>query len=171
MPQIGEIKHGRDLGKKQLLVKYIWLPCKLCGKERWVSFYHRTNMCRDCQLVVLHSNTGRKNPSWKGGRYVERYVHILLSKDDFFYSMADNRGYIFEHRYIMAKHLNRCLLSWEIVHHRNGIKTDNRLENLELLATSKQHLPDMLTRAKIRRLEKEVIFLKERITNLERGRE
>ena len=167
MPQNGDIKHGKDLGKKQSSVKYIWLPCRLCGKGRWVVFYHRTNMCRDCQLAKLHSSIGRKNPSWTGGRYVERYVHILLPKDSFFYSMVDNRGYILEHRLVMAKYLNRCLLPWEIVHHKNGIKTDNRIENLELLPTSKQHLPDTLARARIRRLEKEIKFLNERIRKLE----
>ena len=45
---------------------------------------------------------------------------------------------ILEHRYVYEQYYNCCLLPWVHIHHKNGIKHDNRIENLQPL-TASQH--------------------------------
>jgi hypothetical protein len=82
------------------------------------------------------ANTGPNHWNWKGGRYIRQgYVVVYLPDNPS--SKAD--GYIFEHRLVMEQHLGRLLTSNETVHHKNGIKTDNRIENLELVSHNGPH--------------------------------
>lgn len=73
---------------------------------------------------------GNKN-NWKGGRIYHRNGYVLIRRPD--HPNAYRDGYILEHRLVMSEVLGRPLESWEIVHHENGIKDDNRIENLELI--------------------------------------
>ncbi|MFD9069181.1 HNH endonuclease [Streptomyces lasiicapitis] len=64
---------------------------------------------------------------------------------------ADHRGHILEHILIMSQYLGRPLLAGENVHHRNGVRGDNRLENLELWSRrqpSGQRIADKVAWAK-----------------------
>lgn len=54
--------------------------------------------------------------------------------------MSDKRGEIYEHRLVMSKKLGRPLKSYEHVHHRNKVRSDNRPENLELFSTQRDHV-------------------------------
>jgi hypothetical protein len=119
-----------------------------------------TDNLRRWGIPKIKRNMSMENhPQWKGGRVLsnEGYWDVRVSPDDFFYPMArSNNGYVREHRLIMAKYLNRRLLPWEVVHHKNGIKTDNRLENLQLLSSKKVHLPDTVSHSLITKLESKI---------------
>lgn len=95
--------------------------------------------------------------NWKGGYPIASngYVLAKVGKD---HHLADVRGYAYEHRMVAENKLGRRLQVGEIAHHINGIKTDNRPENLEIVKSRKHHgvrhrqrdkglrLPDQLNR-------------------------
>ncbi len=58
-------------------------------------------------------------------------------------------GWIFQHRIVMEKYLGRYLTRDERIHHENGMKTDNRIENLKLFANHSEHLKYHLSDPKL----------------------
>lgn len=98
-----------------------------------------------------------KATNWKGGEYMTRgYRVVMLSESEaqIYASMAKN-NYVPEHRLRMARKLGRPLLSSEVVHHRNGVKTDNRLRNLELTDNATHKRDHQAIVRELRRLRRE----------------
>lgn len=165
MPILGQKKYGRELNFKDKKHCFVWAKCPNCQRERWVCCrsWHKDEFVR-CHRCAMGLKGGANHPNWKGGvvKHTEGYTEIWLDHRDFFYPMVSRGSYVAEHRLVMARHLGRCLLPWEVVHHRNGIRTDNRLENLQLLNGPQYHIVDMATKAYIRRLENKIRKLEAR---------
>ena len=77
---------------------------------------------------------GELSPSWKGGRrsYPSHGGYVMLR-------IAPNKR-MFEHRFLMEKYLRRKLKPGEVVHHRNGDPSDNRIENLVVCKSAGRHI-------------------------------
>jgi len=91
--------------------------CEYCGDEYYVkpSIVHRRKYCsRSC------NNNGRRTGHTDESGYV--------------YETHDGVKYS-QHRLVMSRHLGRELHPDETVHHINGVRNDNRIENLELWST------------------------------------
>ena len=78
---------------------------------------------------------GELHPHWKGGRKISQGYVLVLKPD---HPNANKTGYVREHVLIMSLHLGRPIAANEVVHHINGIRDDNRLENLVLM-TRQEH--------------------------------
>jgi hypothetical protein len=111
---------------------------------------------------LRHDQEGAKNPNWKGGIYVNDvgYVYIKVRN----HPDTLSNGYIPEHRYVMEKKIGRRLSKWEHVHHINGVKGDNRPENLELVNAQTHNLITMLEN-RVKTLEAENRILREKINH------
>lgn len=87
-----------------------------------------------CKKAVSQAKKGKikeHSSHWKGGRRIEKNTGYIL-----IWSSEEQR-YLREHRIIMENHLGRKLQDSEDVHHINGIKNDNRIENLKVISKSK----------------------------------
>lgn len=138
--------------------KYYWNVRCDCGTVKAVGKHHLGKGTKSCGCMIGKTQkTGSDSPSWKGGRRIEDgYVLMYLPS----HPRSKSNGYVREHTLVMEKKIGRYLLQDENVHHVNGVKHDNRPNNLELWSKSQpsgQRVEDKL------RWAKEIIKLYDKI--------
>lgn len=116
---------------------YGLIPCA-CGCGELLS--ERDKGRRRRYFINYHQNRGRDNrgpgnPSWKGGKIFHNgYILVKTCGHP-----RAKHAYVREHILVMEKYLGRYLYMTEVVHHINGNKQDNRIENLQLMKSLSEH--------------------------------
>ena len=130
------------------------IKCKVCNKVFYVILC-RKNKAKYCSYKCYWKNRtgkplsketkrkigeaqkGEKSSLWKGGKTKTSRGYIYVMKHG--HPLSNGQNYVMQHKIIMEKHLGRYLSPKEVVHHINGIRDDNRLENLKLFANTTEH--------------------------------
>lgn len=118
----------------------IKLTCSKCGKDFKVLKWEFSNKQKRkttkyyCSAKCKHEFQrigGPNSGTWNGGRYKLKLGYVMVN-------LGPNKR-MFEHRYVMEKHLGRKLIPGEVIHHLNENTSDNRIENLVLCKSAGEH--------------------------------
>lgn len=89
------------------------------------------------RLSQVGKHNGNKNAMWKGGQRCNGLYVYILSPD---HPNATVTGYVLLSHLVIERSIGRYLKKGEVVHHINGIKDDNRIENLRLFKNQDMHI-------------------------------
>ena len=132
-PYLGEIRTGRKLGRSPG-GRYLYAQCPICKQNRWVTIQlgRTILLCRSCSNTRQNKeHCGVKGYNWKGGRSYNGRGYIKVKRPVGYKGLKD--GTILEHRLVWEQANGTFIPDGYSVHHLNGIKDDNRIENLTIM--------------------------------------
>jgi hypothetical protein len=172
-----EIQRGRkhctrkcaNAGHRGPLIR---VQCAYCGGEKWLRpsearlFHYCTMECRSLAKIVRPLErvyNGKPARLCKDG-----YIKIWMPEHP-----HANKGWVLEHRWLMEQHLGRIIPPEEEVDHKNRIRSDNRLSNLQVLSKPEhrrktgedRRIEKQLTEKRLSELEEENALLRARLVS------
>lgn len=118
----------------------IFKNCPSCEKEFTTRWDKQICCSRSCARAYDAKKNGGHSWTYKGG--TSKHASGYIKELDKTHPYADESGYVMQHRLVMERSLGRKLGASERVHHKNGVRNDNRIENLELWMPVGQNTKD-----------------------------
>lgn len=128
-----------EKGYRDKLERFRWL-CKcdcgsttLCYSSNLMSGRRTSCGCLGSEKTV---NRNKELAKPDGYKHTNSQGYVTMKSKN--HPNADKKGWVLEHIFVMSNHLGRKIdtASGENIHHKNGIRHDNRIENLELWTSS-----------------------------------
>lgn len=110
------------------------LPTRGWSKHPFLGKKHTEHSRHKISCSLKGKTSGNKNGRWCGDKRLNYHGYVLIRKPS--HPLSDCNGWVREHRLVMEEHLGRLLQRHENIHHINGNKADNRLDNLVVCSNS-----------------------------------
>lgn len=166
-PTIGTIRTGIERGMSFYsahTIKYQWNPCPDCGKLKWVRLIGTNKdmlqhpKCHRCSHKVPRPQySGAKHHAYKGGTHKSASGYLVRSV--YGYREPNKQCQVYEHVLIWERVHNKKLPIGYVIHHLNGIKDDNRPENLLAMKKGEHIHQGEPYKKRIRELEAKIYVL------------
>ena len=169
MIRINDAIRGDQLGKRAN-DWYVWMACPKCQTRRWVLKWKRklpnfTGLCLRCNGI-------RFRPKWNNGMMKSSTGYIFIHSPQ--HPSANSKGYVKRSRLVLEKKLGRYLFPQCVPHHLNGIRDDDRFNNLLEISNSRHkslHIAQrkLLDEAKFsarREVAREILSLIESVSSI-----